>query len=184
LAATLATKLGLGGIYAEVVCHEAGIDPGASYADVDQGRLWIAFATFLRRVDALPEARVTPDNLTPFGGGGDVYPTFNEAVDEYFSRMQTQDEVDEGDSKAVEKRRHIEEILAKQQEALKRALIDAEEERMRGDLLYQRIGEVSAVMARVRQLKKEGLGNDEIVGRMMESGIVTGLDGYNLSLEL
>jgi hypothetical protein len=39
-------------------------------------------------------------------------------------------------------------------------------------------------MARVRQLKKEGLGNDEIVGRMMESGIVTGLDGYNLSLEL
>jgi len=184
IAATMATRMGLGGLYAEAVCAKAGIDTQAAYAQIDGGALWSAFRTFLDRVGGAVDARIRDGTVTPFGGEGEQYPTFNDAVDEYFSRLEDTQASDVQDTKTEDRRIKIAEVLRKQEEAYERAKVQARDEKIRGDLIYQRMGEISAVFAFVRDSRKAGLGDGEILKGLEQFGIVKGLKGYSLSLEL
>ncbi|MFH0863190.1 MAG: NFACT family protein [Candidatus Altiarchaeota archaeon] len=184
VAASLATRMGLGGSYAESVCAGAGIDTKASYADVDGGVLWSAFRAFLERVGGGVDARISDGNVTPFGGEGEQYPSFNEAVDEYFSRLEDTQASDVQDTKTEDRRIKIAEVLRKQEDAYGRAKVEARDEKIRGDLIYQRMGELNAVIAYVRDARKSGLSDGEILKGLQPYGIVKGLKGYSLSLDI
>jgi predicted ribosome quality control (RQC) complex YloA/Tae2 family protein len=184
VAAALATKMGLGGYYAERVCAAAGVDPKADYADVDGGRLWEAFTGFLARVDGPVEARLSEDNVTPFGGEGEPHPSFNDAIDEYFSARQTAQAGVAASSKVDERRAHLAEILRKQEEAFERAKTESVEAKAKGDLIYQRMGEINGVIAFVRESRKSKMGEEDILAGLEGYGIVKGLKGHVLTVDL
>jgi len=184
IAATLATKLSLGGYFAERICADAGFDPKALWSDVDGSVLWGAFEDFRMRVDLPAEARLFDDNVLPFGEGGDPQPSFNDAVDEYFSSRESVKLEAQARSGAEDALKKLEDILARQREAVVRSNEGAVIEQAKGDLLYQRMGDVQAVVSHIKEARRAGRSDKEILDELREWGIVSGLDGLTLTLDL
>lgn len=180
VAATLATKFSLGGEYAEQVCEKAGVKP-----DAEEGgeELWQAFKSFLERVGGEVDARVSEDDVTPFGGDGEKKETFNDAVDDYFSRKEIAEKKDVIESRVDDRRGKIEDILRKQEEALEDAEKRAEEEKGIGDAIYARMVEVEEAGAKARELRDRGLSDEEILQELRRYGFVKGVSGPELVLE-
>ncbi len=183
-ASTLATRLSLGGYYAELVCKNAHVDAKAGYGEYSVEGLWESFKSFLDEVDGEVRARATGDNVTPFGGEGTEFTTYNEAVDEYFSKMQASDELHEAETVADDKRKKYVEIHVRQVKALDDARRMSLEGKAVGDLLYQRMDEMKEVLDYVRKERRNGVGDGEILAGLKKWDFVKGLKGYELTLEL
>jgi len=184
VAGILATKFGLGGHFAEVVCRKAGADAKRPYSDADKAALWSAFSEFLGEVDGTVDPHLSEDNVTPFGGEGIGFPSFNDAVDEYFAGKENVRVEAEGEKASREKRQKILDILAKQEEALVRAEKDSDEERLIGDLLYERMDEISRAAARAKEGRKEGLSDEGILKSLTDFGFVRGVRGHVIVLDM
>jgi predicted ribosome quality control (RQC) complex YloA/Tae2 family protein len=185
IASTLATKFSLGGYYAEQVCSAAVFDPTAKYSEVDGDVLWTAISDNIGRIDGEVDARLLEDNVVPFGvEGGKHYNSFNDAVDEYFSSMEASVLKTEVESKLESKRSKLEDILRKQEEAFESIQADVAGEKLKGDLLYQRVGELNEVVSLIRAARKEGLSDGDIMERLGKYGFIRGLKGVTLTLEL
>ncbi|MFH1055946.1 MAG: NFACT family protein [Candidatus Altiarchaeota archaeon] len=183
VASTLATKFSLGGFYAEQVCAKAGLDPKAGWGESDGSVLWDALCDFTLQADSEVEARLSADNVTPFGKGGKGYQTFNEAVDEYFSMRESEQSKADVESNVAGKRKKIGEIIKKQEDALARAREGVGAEKMKGDTLYQAMNEVNAIVSYVKEERRKGASDSEILECLKSHSIVKGLDGFILTLE-
>ncbi|MBD3388451.1 MAG: hypothetical protein GF416_05215 [Candidatus Altiarchaeales archaeon] len=184
VASTLATRFSLGGYYAEKVCGDAGIDPGAAYDEVDHGMLWRAFQDFIDSLEADANPVLEEDNVLPFGGGENRFHSFNEAVDEYFSRMEREDKEFKVEAGIESKRERLEKQLENQLRAYEEASSGVDEERAKGDRLYQRMSELNLALDRIRELKRKGLDDEDIMEELKDMGFIKGLEGHRLKLDL
>jgi predicted ribosome quality control (RQC) complex YloA/Tae2 family protein len=184
VAATMATRMSLGGYWAERVCAQAGVDPKASSGDADAAALWGAFRTLLARLDGPVDARVFPDNVVPFGEGGEAKPTFNEAVDDYFSVREAAGMTQVASAEADVRMARLAEILRAQEEALSGARVEEKLEKERGDAIFQRLGEINEVAALVRDARRGGASDGAILESLAGYGFVRDLKGFSLTLEI
>ncbi|WP_049982143.1 ribosome rescue protein RqcH [Halorubrum sp. BV1] len=218
---TLATQLNLGGLYAEEVCTRAGIDKETPIAEVTDDQLRALHDALADLADRLrsgdvdprmyeevvdggsgdegePETRVvdvTPFPLAEHEGLPSVgFDSFNAAVDEYFYRLERQDETgdDAAPADASPSRPDFEEEIAKQERIIEQqeGAIEgfeeqAERERERAELLYANYDLVDEVLSTVRDARADDVPWDEIADTLAaaaERGIpaaeaVVGVDG-------
>jgi len=198
LAATIAS-LGLGGFYAEEICLNAGPDktvPAGSLNLQDAGTVYQAFKNLAGKVttgvvspaivldsagnyiDVVPFSFVqyTSNKKKPFN-------SFNEAVDEYFSKLQESRISSAGGKDYVEALRKLEVMKAKQEEALARLKVDAVEHQKAGDVIYQHLKLIEGILEQIKKAKKQGLSDEEINKRFLE-GKLKGIHEANVFKKL
>lgn len=180
---TLATELNLGGTYAEEVCLRTGVDKNTDVDDL-----------FGHEVEALYDA--LQEILAPFEAGDldpvvvrdeegeavDVapmpleqhegmhlerYPTFNAALDEYFSRTYTEEQRRAEREAYEEEKARVERKLAQQEQALDRFDEQEESAQRKGDLVYARFDTVERILETLLEASSEH-GWDEVQDRIQE----------------
>ncbi|MFC7128075.1 ribosome rescue protein RqcH [Haloferax chudinovii] len=204
---TLATQLNLGGLYAEELCTRAGVAKTLDIADAtddDYDDIYDAIVDLRQQVrsgefdprlylDDGDVVDVTPFPLREHQNAGldeEAYDTFNDALDEYFFRLDlTADE-----QEATSDRPNFAEQIAKQQRiidqqegAIEGFEQQAQDERERAELLYANYDFVDDVLSTVRGAREEGVPWDDIgetLAEGAEQGIpeaeaVTNVDGAN-----
>ncbi|WP_049984786.1 ribosome rescue protein RqcH [Halobellus rufus] len=182
---TLATQLNLGGLYAEELCTRAGVEkttPIEEAGDDEYRAVHGAIEelrTRLRSGDFDPRVYTDEDgavvDATPFpleehertGLDSEAYDTFNDALDEYFFRLEPEDGEDAEEigstrpdfEAEIEKKKRI---IDQQEGAIEGFEQQAETERRRAELLYANYDLVDDVLSTVREARADGVPWDEI----------------------
>ncbi|SFR58597.1 ribosome rescue protein RqcH [Halogeometricum limi] len=194
---TLATQVNLGGLYAEEFCTRAGVEKTMDIEDAgdDEYRaVYDAIQTFHERLKSGDfDPRVYEEDgavvdATPFpleeheadGLNSESHDTFNDALDEYFYRLDrtAEDEPDEepGSNRPdfeaeIEKK---ERIIAQQEGAIEGFEEQAQKERERAELLYANYELVNEVLTTVRSAREENVPWDDI-RQTLEDGAERGI---------
>ncbi|MGQ4555669.1 ribosome rescue protein RqcH [Halobellus sp. GM3] len=183
---TLATQLNLGGLYAEELCTRAGVEktmPIADAGDEEYRALHDAIEelrTRLRAGEFDPRVYTGDDgavvDATPFpleehereGLDSEAADTFNDALDEYFYRLErdaeSPDAEEAGSSRPdfeaeIEKKKRI---IDQQEGAIGEFESQADTERRRAELLYAHYDLVDEILSTVREARENGVPWDEI----------------------
>ncbi|WP_256290408.1 ribosome rescue protein RqcH [Halobellus inordinatus] len=181
---TLATQLNLGGLYAEELCTRAGVEktiPIEEAGDDEYRALHDAIEdlrTRLRSGDFDPRVYTDDDgavvDATPFpleeherkGLDSEAYDTFNDALDEYFYRLELEDDEPEETGRErpdfeaeIEKKKRI---IDQQEGAIEGFEEQADAERRRAELLYANYDLVDEVLSTVREARENSVPWDEI----------------------
>jgi predicted ribosome quality control (RQC) complex YloA/Tae2 family protein len=183
--------LNLGGLYAEELCTRAGVEKTLDIADATE-REYRAIhdaiadlAAQLRAGDFDPRLYLDGDRVvdaTPFPLrereraelNEEAYDTFNEALDEYFYRLELDDDpVEEGTNRPdfeaeIAKQQRI---IEQQEGAIEGFEEQAQAEREKAELLYANYDLVDEVLSTVRDARDEGVPWSEI-----ESTLAAGAD--------
>jgi predicted ribosome quality control (RQC) complex YloA/Tae2 family protein len=188
---TLATQLNLGGLYAEELCTRAGVEKTLDIADADEDDYRAIhdaiaeLASQLKSGDFDPRVYLDGDRVvdaTPFplrerereNLNEEAYGTFNEALDEYFYRLELADEEpDAGDDRPdfeaeIAKQQRI---IDQQEGAIEGFEEQARAEREKAEALYANYDLVDEVLSTVRDARAEGVPWSEI-----ESKLAAGAD--------
>lgn len=176
LVRTLVRGLNMGGTYAEEVCLRAGInktEPAHALAGEEIDRLHRALGEVFGLVEAYPHivadgegiVDVVPAPLAVYDGlERREFGSFSEALDEFF----TSEEADAEEAKpktALERRREMQERSIQE-------FREREQELARlGEKIYERYGEVEAVLAAISKGFDRGFTYSEILAKIKTSGL-------------
>ena len=164
---TLATKINLGGEYAEEVCQRAGIPKEISATKMDSERLeriWEEMQAIINRLSWELSPRIslegdTPLDVTPITLLRDStlnikhFKTFSEAIDEYVACLPTEEPKEEATSG---ERGKLERTLASQQSAIERLGSEIEESQEAAEFLFANYSAVEKVLERVNRDLRSG----------------------------
>ncbi len=179
----LSRLLAVGGLYSEELLLRADVDKHRDVASLtveELDRLYRAVKSLAsdlaqpaphivvdgegRWVDALPFCL-----KVYFGFKAEGYPAYNEAADDYFTKLSS-----EGESEAYrEVTGDIEEqerILGEQRRSLESLAKEAEESQRIGDALYLHTLEVQGLLRRIAEERANGIPWDRIVAELKELG--------------
>ena len=186
---TLATQLDFGGLYAEEICTRAGVEKALDIADADDetferlhdavGRLFDpvergeldprVYYEDDRRVDVTPIPLEEHDRA---GLDPETFETFNAAVDDYFTNLDAEDEIEEDPTASrpdfeaeIEKQKRI---IEQQENAIEGFEERAAAERRKAEQLYGNYDLVDEILSTVRAARDAGHSWDEIAARFEE----------------
>ncbi|MBN2013691.1 MAG: NFACT family protein [Candidatus Altiarchaeota archaeon] len=175
---TLATDVGLGGLYAEEVCLRSGVGKEKASGELSDEEKMVLFQEIQKLLDSIEGGVLEPMIVLDEGGGYlDVlpsplgvyegcdkkkFPAFNDAVDAYFSEEAFSKRRDEREEKVRERLEKILKIEEKQRETIRRLEEKAVEYQMIGDLIYQKLTALNTLLEAVRGEKKKGAKWSEI----------------------
>jgi len=147
LVRTLATKMMLGGRYAEEVCRIAQVDKSIPAVEAEPGIIYPAFISLINRAESGREPCITRTGCWPFPIGGEEviarYETFSEALERYYP---TYEKEPEKAGKGIKKLTKEEIIRKRQGDAIQsfeqkisayQAIVDA---------IYEHYGEVAGII--------------------------------------
>lgn len=177
LASTLATEASLGGLYAEEVCLLAGVKKDSVSNDLsnaDSNKVLEVFESMTGRIKKLEKRPAiiskagTNIDVVPFDlesyRGFEVrfYESFNDAVDEFFSREEFREKKAEAELKLDEELKRLREMEAKQKGVIERFEKEAVELKETGDLIYQHFSLLETLAAAIKQERDGGATWDEL----------------------
>lgn len=183
---TLATRMNIGGQYAEEICLHAGIDkntPAARLSDVDvtsiMGAIQEVFVPLndgLRPHTVLKDGKATdvlPFPLSQYESDEKKYfDTFNEALDEYFGKKTAEkkgEEAKEGEGKKDERLGPFEYRLQKQIQALKKFQDDEKRLIEKGELIYAHYQMCEGILKAINSARDRDYSWDDIRNILKES---------------
>jgi predicted ribosome quality control (RQC) complex YloA/Tae2 family protein len=181
LVSVLATEAGLGGTYAEEVCKVCGVDkdrPAKGLSNSETDALFDSFSAVRERIRNGPpqpgivylegkHLDVAPLDLTIYGGyEKKVFPSFNEAVDEYFSKEEFSSEQDVKEKKYLKELAKLEDIESKQLGLIERFEKEGVDFQVDGDLVYQKYAAVEQIIAIVKDARSKGFSWEDISGKL------------------
>jgi len=187
LVSVLATEAGLGGTYAEEVCRLSGIDkdrPAKDLSNSEMDALFDSFSAVRQRIRDGPtqpsivyldgkHLDVAPLDLTVYGEyEKKVFPTFNEAVDEYFSKEEFSSEQNDKEKKYLKELAKLEDIESKQRGLIERFEKEGVDFQVDGDLIYQKYTTIEQIINIVKDARSKGFSWEDISGKL--SGKVIG----------
>jgi predicted ribosome quality control (RQC) complex YloA/Tae2 family protein len=191
---TLATQLNFGGLYAEEVCTRAGVEKGMDIADAGDDEYEALYDAIrrleqrLRSGDFDPRVYLEDDavvDVTPFpleereGLQSEAYDSFNEALDEYFFRLELDDGEEAGGGRErpdfAEQIAKQERIIEQQKQAIEGFEREAEAERERAELLYANYDVADEILSTVREAREQGVPWDDIA-ETLEAGAEQGIE--------
>jgi predicted ribosome quality control (RQC) complex YloA/Tae2 family protein len=182
---TLATQLNLGGLYAEELCTRAGVEKTLDIAEASDDAYRAVYdaiaelAAQLKAGDFDPRVYLEGERVvdaTPFPLrererqelNEESYGTFNEALDEYFYRLElTADEPEGTDRPDFEAEIAKQQRIIEQQEgAIEGFEEQAAAEREKAELLYANYDLVDEVLSTVRSAREQGVPWSEIESKL------------------
>jgi len=152
----LAVDLQLGGKYAEEICLRAGID---------KARLKISEKDIDKVFDTIKELQCLPISPHLYGNtsspiemmqfkNGEKYERYYELLDKLSTKVVFEEQKNRALSGYNEKIKKIENIIKKQELQLKKAIIEAEENQKKGDMLYENYTEIKKLFDNLREARK------------------------------
>ncbi len=152
LVTSLATDIGLGGVYAEELCRRSGVDKKVvptAISQSDSAALNAGLVRFLQEIKT-PQGFVYPEQVTPISLQGEVplreTSTYNEAMDS-LNPFQAE-------SPYEKKIAGLNRIIAGQEEAVKELQIKITENTRKGQLLYEKYLPLQKLLSIVQELRK------------------------------
>jgi len=180
---TMATRMNLGGQYAEEVCLKAGIDkktPASGLSDVSP-ILAALQEVFEPLSDGLKphivlkngkEEDVLPIELTQYRENEKRYfDTFNEALDEYFSKKVDEDKQEKAVVEKAKKPGLLEYRLQKQVATLQKFRENEKKLINKGELIYANYQMCDSLLNTIKAARDKGYSWDDIRNTLKESGI-------------
>ncbi|MFB6144312.1 MAG: ribosome rescue protein RqcH [Candidatus Nanohaloarchaea archaeon] len=161
----LASKLSLGGIYAEEICARAGVDKNTPVEDLDREELENVKSEFenllsqdpkpVLYIDELPE-RAAPFPLETFSGyEEESFESFSRAVDELFYRRQKQENRRKQLEAFREKKQKLEHQEQQQERKIEGLETAAEENREKAELIYTEYNELEQLKQMLEEAVEE-----------------------------
>ncbi len=159
LVRTLATRLNLGGTYAEEVCIIAGIDKKRKASELDDGEI----DAIADAIEALFATEISPAIYYDGGEPKDVVPfplrvyeglerkdfeRMSDALFAYFTSVTEEEKVRK--SPAVER---IERQIKQQEESIEAFKKGSEDAKRKAELIYAHYQEIDAFLSKVRQMR-------------------------------
>ncbi len=185
----LANLLNLGGLYAEEVVKKSSVDKRKAcdrLTDDELDRLFLALQGLishltvgeaLHYIVADAEERwidVLPFPLSVYSGFAQTqYPTFNEAADDYYTKLATEGTVAAAVVEVDQQIQELERILRQQQEHLKRLQESLQENQRAGDAIYSHLEQLQSIIQVILKERRSGKEWDEIVSKLKEAGADT-----------
>ncbi|WP_336038033.1 ribosome rescue protein RqcH [Halobacterium yunchengense] len=210
LVRTLATQLNYGGLYAEELCTRAGVEKTKAIADAGDEEFRALYDASERLLDAVRSGDLDPrvyferaDGETGDGEAergrrvdvtplaleersdlpSDAFETFNEALDDYFTNLDTTEEEESGETvqrpdfeAEIEKQQRI---IEQQEQAIEDFAEQAAAEREKAELLYANYDLVDDILSTVRDAREAGHGWRDIAETFEDAaGDVPGADAF------
>ncbi|QZA87836.1 NFACT family protein [Salinarchaeum sp. IM2453] len=189
---TLATQLDLGGEWAEEICTRAGVTKTKPIEEATEQEYealyWELDALGNRLSDLTLDPQVyyedeKPVNVTPVpmeeyaSVRKEQHPTFNAALDEYFTGLETADEEPETRQRPdfeseIEKQKRI---IQQQEQAIEDFEQQAETERERAEALYADYGLVDEIISTIQNAREQEMSWDEIEA-LLDEGADKGIE--------
>ena len=181
MVSVLATDAGLGGTYAEEACRLSGIDkdrPAKDLANSEMDALFDSFSAIRQRIREGPtqpsivyqdgkHLDVVPLDLTIFAEyEKKAFPTFNEAVDEYFSKEEFSSEQNDKEKKYLKELAKLEDIESKQRGLIERFEKEGVDFQLDGDLIYQKYAAIEQLINIVKDARGKGFSWEDISGKL------------------
>jgi len=202
----LATKCGLGGLFAEETCLRAGIDKKKKSNELSDEEIGLIVRTVNDIFEPVARGEFKPHIVAKDGEYIDVLPielkiyenyekkyfnSFNEALDEFYSKLiiESAERSEREESEELKKLKKRLEIQLQTKEKLEKEM---EKYRRIGDLIYEKYTVVDQILNAFKQAK-EKLPFEEIRRRAKQIKIVKDvkpesvtiqLDGYTVELDL
>ncbi len=172
LVRALAVPLGLGGLYSEEACLRAGLDKDAPVISEEQADAVVDVLKELRSRALDPRAflvhdesgapiDVVPVELRTYEKNRSIqYPTFNEALDEFFTEKY-EEKVEETTKDAyLDGLKTINIRLLEQAKAIKRFVKEGKSAKQKGDIIYSDFGRVQQILDSMTQARKTSSKSD------------------------
>ncbi|MFZ2455262.1 MAG: NFACT family protein [Candidatus Altiarchaeia archaeon] len=181
LVSVLATDAGLGGTYAEEVCRLCGMDKDRSAKDLSNSEMDALFDSFSAVREKIQNGPPQPVIVYAEGKHLDVapleleifaeyekkaFPSFNEAVDEYFSKEEFSGEQDEKEKKYRKELAKLEDIESKQKGLMERFEKEGVDFQVVGDQIYQKYSAVEQIINIVKDARGKGFSWEDISGKL------------------
>lgn len=181
IVSVLATNAGLAGTYAEEVCSIARLDKDRQAKELSNSELDALFDAFSAVRERIIRGPSKPSIVYADGGQQDVLPldlsvnagcekkefqSFNEAVDEYFSKQEYSSEQSDKEKKYLKELAKLEDIESKQKQIIEKFEKEGVEFQEAGDLVYQKYQAVEQIINIVKDARNKGFSWDDISGRM------------------
>ncbi|MFX0038455.1 MAG: ribosome rescue protein RqcH [Promethearchaeota archaeon] len=174
----LSRKIHISGLYSEEICHRAKIDKNIFGKDLKDDQFENLYDSFKKLRNQLLfgeiEAYIVFDtnenqiSVLPFEieihkeKNKKHYPSFNEAVDKYFSKIDSETLKKPKDQKIEDQIKSQEKILKNQQDYLKELKTKKENYYKIGELIYANLNSLEKLQAVILEAKKKGYSWDVI----------------------
>ena len=163
---TLASDLGIGGLYAEELCLEAGIDktkPAKDLAATEIKSLFKAVKDMIQR-KSQPRHIMCKDEIKDivpiilkkykdFESRG--FPSFNKSLDDFFTAHEEKRTKAAAEKKITVKLGKFERMMAEQEKRIKGLERSIEENKKKGELIYENYTGLSALLKKIDELRKK-----------------------------
>jgi len=208
IVSVLAKNMDLGGFYAEEVCLLSGLDKAKKISELSEDEMNLIFKKFSILTGEVKSGKITPSIVYSSNEPVDAVPlefktyqspefeakkfnSFNEAIDEYFSKTESDAISSDVDKKFEEKIKKLEDRANEQRQAIETLDKKAEEYGETGELIYKNFQLVEKIQAIIRSAQKRGLSDDEILEKirgaqeqgMEEAKYIKGLKHNELEIE-
>ena len=181
----LARNINISGLYGEEICHMAKIDKSKNSNDLNQEELNLLFHAFKNLRNKLlfgeinaqivfnkdeEEISVIPFELELFKNNKKKQVnSFNDAVDEYFSKIDSSNLITPQDQSINQKIKSQEKILRNQQEYLKELKIRKDMYYEYGDFIYANFNAIHKLFDGILDVKAKGYGWEEINAKLQSA---------------
>lgn len=178
--------LGIGGLYAEEVLLRAQVEKDTPCRLLTEDDIQRVFDCLREVLSAVAAGRGEPTVVLDEGGEWiDVTPiplrrysglsrksfrSFNEALDEYYTRAGVRERAAEATREAEEKMAEQSRILRRQREALQNLKVGVEENRRIGDLIYAHLHELQSLLERITEEKGAGKPWEDVASTLLSEG--------------
>lgn len=183
LVKALAIDLGLGGVYAEEIIAEAGVDKNAVPKEFD--KVTPLFDSIKKFRERKAKGFVyQPKDIVPFEIKAYItlkkfeFPTYNEALDSVLTKQMVEGKVDESEKEYNEKLEKLNNIIEAQEKTVKRLEEKYDESQKKAELIYQNYQVVDEVIKEINKAAST-LSWDDIKEKLKGHKIVKEIDAKN-----
>ncbi|PKP54500.1 MAG: hypothetical protein CVT90_00960 [Candidatus Altiarchaeales archaeon HGW-Altiarchaeales-3] len=186
LASILAMELGIGGFYAEEICGISGLDKSKSADELNDDEINVLFNNFNEFIEKLKNMETEPQVALKSGDAEDVIPyksetyaapvfetknyeSFNAAVDEYFSKSESERFSSEIDKKFLDKLKKLENRKKSQEEVIEKLKKKSEDYKEYGELIYKNFRIVEKIRTIIHNAQKQGFNDKEIMKKIKDA---------------
>ena len=178
IARALARTIGIGGLYAEEVLQRADVEKTTPCRNLTQQQLDNIYTQLNTMLTQLKEGRLSPaivlddtnqyTDATPIdlkrytGMKTEPRKTFNEALDEYYTKTSQLQKVTGAKEKHEEELTRLNRMLQEQQKTLDDSKKTKQLDRQIGDLIYAHFNELQQILQQIQEQKQKGKNWEQI----------------------